>query len=82
MMTHVFNAILGYIIMLAVMQYNWWIFIAVLLGKYYESLLRRDSEKQKNIYMKMYAAFRGYSSEASEIIKGKILGKNVLFDIF
>lgn len=39
-------------------------------------------EKQKNIYMKMYSAFRGYSSEASEIIKGKILGKNVLFDIF
>lgn len=32
MMTHVFNAILAYIIMLAVMQYNWWIFIAVLLG--------------------------------------------------
>lgn len=45
MMTHVFNAILGYIIMLAVMQYNWWIFIAVLLGKYYESLLRREAEK-------------------------------------
>lgn len=45
MMTHVFNAILGYIIMLAVMQYNWWIFIAVLLGKYYESLLRREVEK-------------------------------------
>lgn len=45
MMTHVFNAILAYIIMLAVMQYNWWIFIAVLLGKYYESLLRREAEK-------------------------------------
>lgn len=45
MMTHVFNAILAYIIMLAVMQYNWWIFIAVLLGKYYESLLRREVEK-------------------------------------
>lgn len=79
MMTHVFNAILGYIIMLAVMQYNWWIFIAVLLGKYYESLLRREAE---NIYMKMYAAFRGYSSEASEIIKRKNFGKGVPFDIF
>ncbi|XP_048774912.1 uncharacterized protein LOC125679611 isoform X2 [Ostrea edulis] len=32
MLTHFFNAFLGYIIMLAVMQYNWWIFIAVLLG--------------------------------------------------
>lgn len=39
-------------------------------------------EKQKNIYMKMYAAFRGYSSEASEIIKRKNFGKGVLFDIF
>lgn len=39
-------------------------------------------EKQKNIYMKMYAALRGYSSEASEIIKRKIFGKGVLFDIF
>lgn len=39
-------------------------------------------EKQKNIiYMKMYAAFRGYSSEASEIIKRKNFGKGVLFDI-
>jgi hypothetical protein len=33
MLTHFFNAFLAYIIMLAVMQYNWWIFIAILLGK-------------------------------------------------
>lgn len=39
-------------------------------------------EKQKSIYMKMYAAFRGYSSEASEIIKRKNFGKGVPFDIF
>ncbi|XP_061183915.1 uncharacterized protein LOC133192080 isoform X2 [Saccostrea echinata] len=32
MLTHLFNVFLGYIIMLAVMQYNWWIFIAILLG--------------------------------------------------
>lgn len=38
-------------------------------------------EKQKNIYMKMYNAFRGYISEASEIIKRKNFGKGVLFDI-
>lgn len=36
-------------------------------------------EKQKNIYMKMYAAFRGYSSEASEIIKRKNFGKGAYF---
>lgn len=30
----------------------------------------------------MYAAFRGYSSEASEIIKRKHFGKGVPFDIF
>ncbi|XP_022326211.2 uncharacterized protein LOC111126101 isoform X1 [Crassostrea virginica] len=32
MLTHIFNAFLAYIIMLAVMQYNWWIFFAVLAG--------------------------------------------------
>lgn len=78
MMTHVFNAILGYIIMLAVMQYNWWIFIAVLLGNLNTMRVCLE-EKQKNIYMKMYAAFRGYSSEASEIIKRKNFGKKCTF---
>lgn len=38
-------------------------------------------EKQKNI-LKMYNAFRGYISEASEIIKRKNFGKGVPFDIF
>ena len=33
MLTHLFNVFLAYIIMLAVMQYNWWIFFAVLAGK-------------------------------------------------
>lgn len=48
MMTHVFNAILGYIIMLAVMQYNWWIFIAVLLGNL--NTMRVCLEEKQKIY--------------------------------
>lgn len=73
MMTHVFNAILAYIIMLAVMQYNWWIFIAVLLGKYYESLLRREAEKIYRCIMHL---------EDISVKQGKHFGKGVPFDIF